>query len=344
MKTIGKICFRIILVLVLLIIFAKIVEFKPSAQELVEVLGDAEIISGDTITVMSWNIGYAGLGSDMDFFMDGGKSSRTSRGRTLKNLDAIVSFITKYSDKLDFILLQEVDREAKRSYGINIYDTIVKHIGLDFKGFYAENFKVFYVPIPLSDPIGEVDAGLATFSRYNPRSATRISYPNSTSFPKSMFDLKRCMLSIAVAMSDDRTLYINNTHNSAYDSDGEARTKELLHIRSYIEEFRYSITAGDWNSTPPDYTPSEAEINDQHFQVHTLSHSDFAENYHYAADISTKSVRYGYEPYLAGSTTTSIIDFAVSSPEVIPLKVECIDLGFENSDHNPVLYSFIVKH
>ncbi len=343
MKFIGRLVFSVIVLFALFLIYAKIVEFTPSDREAIAVAGDAETMRGDTITMLSWNIGYAGLGRDMDFFMDGGQSSRTSRGRTLENLEAIVSLLKSHSKKLDFILLQEVDVDSKRSYGINIYDTIIKSIGMDFKGYYADNFDVFYVPIPLSDPIGGVQGGLATFSRYTPRSATRLAYPNSTSWPQSMFDLKRGMLSLAIAMSEDRTLYVNNTHNSAYDSDGEARTKEMVYIKEYLDGFRYSVTAGDWNSTPPDYIPSQRELSDEHFQVHSLSHGDFNSDFHFTADLDTKSVRYGYEPYKRNSTTTSIIDFALSSADVVPLSVMCLDLGFENSDHNPVFYKFLIK-
>ena len=70
----------------------------------------------DTLTVLSWNIGYAGLGDDMDFFYDGGKRVRDSRRRTLENLRNIVAELRKAD--ADIMLLQEVDCDSHRSYGI----------------------------------------------------------------------------------------------------------------------------------------------------------------------------------------------------------------------------------
>lgn len=43
-------------------------------------------VSLDTVTCTSWNIGYCGLGANMDFFYDGGNQVRTSEEKTEKNL------------------------------------------------------------------------------------------------------------------------------------------------------------------------------------------------------------------------------------------------------------------
>ncbi len=344
LRTIGRIFILCLILFALFLLYAKIVEYTPREFEPVAVFNTPTTLEKDTITILSWNIGYAGLGSDMDFFMDGGESSRTSRGRTLENLSKIIETLKQYAPQLDFIALQEVDIKSKRSYEINEYDTIVKRLGSGFESYYAPNFRVFYVPIPLGDPIGEVDGGLMLISRYTPRSATRLAYPSHVWWPQSMFDLKRAMLSLQVQLPDGKTLYVNNTHNSAYDNDAKGRQAELVFINSYLSGKEYSITLGDWNSTPPGHSLSDGEKNDPHFSVHSLSTSDFESGVHIAADLEQPSVRYGYEPYQRGHTTTSIIDFAVSSPRIRPLRVKCLDLGFENSDHNPVLFTFVIEH
>lgn len=52
-------------------------EFKPSEYEsvAVEKAENAEktVAAGDTLTVLSYNIGYCANDKDHDFFMDGGK-------------------------------------------------------------------------------------------------------------------------------------------------------------------------------------------------------------------------------------------------------------------------------
>ena len=65
------------------ILFLTITEYRPADVEQLEVIseehdgGAADPVSpqlqaGEELTVLSWNIGYAGLGEDEDFFMDGG--------------------------------------------------------------------------------------------------------------------------------------------------------------------------------------------------------------------------------------------------------------------------------
>lgn len=317
-------------------------QYSPSKSEDISILGDERVLDKDTITILSWNIGYAGLGSDMDFFMDGGQSSRTSRGRTEHNLSAIVDFIDSLSHDLDFVFLQEVDLDAKRSYGINEYDTLVSRFGTRFKTFFAPNFDVFYVPIPIGDAIGEVEAGLVTMSRYSPREAKRVSLPGSDNFPRSLFDLKRCMLSIAVPLASGELLWLSNTHNSAYD-DGGQRAEEMDFLGDYLSQRRYFVVAGDWNSNPPTYEPSSAQRADTHFSPMLIKSTDFDSTYHFAADLDSHSARYGYEPYNEATTTRTLIDFGLSSADVEPISVKVIDLGFEHSDHNPVLFRFVIK-
>ena len=93
-----------------------IAEYRPDARETVIYDTAEPVFLPDTLTVLSWNIGYAGLGDDMDFFYDGGKRVRDSRRRTLENLRNIVAELRKAD--ADIMLLQEVDCDSHRSYGI----------------------------------------------------------------------------------------------------------------------------------------------------------------------------------------------------------------------------------
>ncbi|MFI3287224.1 MAG: endonuclease/exonuclease/phosphatase family protein [Rikenellaceae bacterium] len=341
-KAFGYLVAWVVALFLMFLGYAYIKEYSPEDIEGIPVFGDSEVFGGDTISVLSWNVGYCGLGDDMDFFMDGGESSRTSRGRTLENLRTIKDSLLSWAEGLDFILLQEVDRSSKRGYGVNQYDTLMKYLGSEFKGFYAANFRSFYVPIPVGDAIGDVDGGLVILSRSTPSSAQRISYPSVTSWPQSMFDLKRCMLSVSVPLSDTSQLWVVNTHNSAYD-DGGGRTKEISYLRSYLEDKPYSIVAGDWNTVPPSYQLSEAERTDEHFQVQRLEERDLPQGFSVATDLSAHSARYGYEPYNEATTTRTLIDYAIYSPRLRVVSTQYIDLNYKSSDHNPVLFRFVIE-
>lgn len=280
--------------------FMWIDEYKPAPVEVLQKRRWAKRVLYDTVKIVSWNIGYAGLGDDMDFFYDGGRSTRTTKNRTEENLQGIIAFLHEHRDA-DFILLQEVDVNARRSYHINEYERLRKALP-DYHACFTFNYNTLFVPIPLSSPMGRVQSGLALFSLYAPGEVLRYQYPGSFPFPVRLFNLKRAVLSARFPMKGGGDLYINNTHNSAYD-DGEMRRLELGFLDSLMRGRPYTITMGDWNANPP-----------------------------------------GYEPYRAGVTTETLLDFALLSPRIQCLSLRVIDLGYKNSDHNPVVALFRVRH
>ena len=79
-KKILKIALIVLGVVVVLavafVLYLTLAEYKPADVEAVETLsyGDAET-PGSGITLMTWNIGYCGLGANEDFVMDGGAGS-----------------------------------------------------------------------------------------------------------------------------------------------------------------------------------------------------------------------------------------------------------------------------
>lgn len=327
-------------------------EWRPAPVETVYSPPQGEtcdtLNTGDTLRIISWNIGYAGLGDDMDFFYDGGTRMRTTRDRTIENLHGIIDFLKREATakKADIILLQEVDFSSRRSYGINEYDSIRAALPGYF-GWWGINYQSDFVPIPVTNPMGSVKSGIVILTRWKPEEVTRYSYPGGFAFPVRLFNLKRCLLSMEIPVRDStgtvRTLYIDNTHNTAYDT-GHMRSGELKFLNSFLAGKRYAITMGDWNSTPPGYTPSAAAVGDKHFSPLQIQRDDFPADMTFVYDPTTPSVRYGYEPYRAGSTTTTVIDFALCGPGIEPIAFETIDLGFKKSDHNPVAASFVIRH
>lgn len=328
-------------------------EWRPAPVEVLDTTAIADdepvLRRGDTVRIVSWNIGYAGLGDDMDFFYDGGKRMRTSQARTVENLQRILRFLqrrTADSARVDFILLQEVDLDSRRSYGINEYDSLRRALP-GYESWMGLNYVADFVPIPLTDPMGRVKGGVATFSRWRPERVVRYGYPSGFSFPMRLFNLKRCLLSAAIPVQDTATgrfdtLFVNNTHNTAYDT-GDMRSRELAFLRNYLSDKPYSITAGDWNSCPPGYRPSRAALEDAHFRPFPIGQTDFPSDLRFVYDSCTPSVRYDYEPYRAGSTTTTVVDFALCGPEIEGVGCETIDLEFKSSDHNPVVATFVIR-
>lgn len=358
MRRIFRILIRIVGILALgIALFIAVMwarEWRPAPVETVYALPQGEagdtLTVGDTLRIVSWNIGYAGLGDDMDFFYDGGTRMRTSRERTLDNLYGIIDFLKREAASAqgaDIILLQEVDFDSRRSYGINEYDSIRAALPGYF-GWWGLNYVTDFVPIPVTQPMGRVQSGIVILTRWKPEEVTRYSYPGGFAFPVRLFNLKRCLLSAEIPVRDTvaggavRTLYINNTHNTAYDT-GNMRSGELAFLNAFLSGKRYSVTMGDWNCNPPGYEPSRAAVEDKHFSPLQIDRDDFPPQMTFVYDPTTPSVRYGYEPYRPGATTTTVLDFALCGPGIEPVAFETVDLGFKKSDHNPVAATFVIR-
>ena len=127
----------------------------------------------DSLSILCWNIGYGGLGDDMDFFYDGGTQVRTSRERTLANIDGIIAEIRRHSP--DIILLQEVDECSRRTYRINEVEMLQEAFP-DYHIYLAYNYKSFFVPIPVKAPMGRVASGVVLMSRIRQHSQHRLRH------------------------------------------------------------------------------------------------------------------------------------------------------------------------
>ncbi len=238
----------------------------------------------------------------------------------------------------DFIMLQEVDRNSKRSYHINE----TKLIEDQFQGYHSSfgmNYKVDFVPIPVTEPMGKVESGLQTLSKFGPKLVERHSFPGNYSWPVKLFMLDRCFLVNRYQLSKQKDLVIINTHNSAYD-DGSLREQQMAYLSDYLvseyEKGNYVIVGGDWNQTPYGLTP---ELPSHVFDKEDLTfvEKDFpAPDWMWAFDSSLPTNRRVSTPYDPSSSPTTVIDCFLASPNVELTNVKTIDVGFKYSDHQPV--------
>ena len=211
------------------ILYGSLTNYEPESVEAVEIHHPQKLQPETSeFSFFIWNLGYAGLGAQEDFFFDGGKMVRPSKVRAEENLQGILSAISKYSDT-DFILLQEVDKHSKRSYFTNQLEAIANLLPRHAYS-YAINYLVRYIPAPLHRPwdaLGKVDAGLTTYSKYQPVEATRIAFPGEFPFPKRLFWLDRCMLLFRYDLPSGKQMVVINTHNEAYDEGGVIKKQEM---------------------------------------------------------------------------------------------------------------------
>lgn len=332
----------------LFLIFIVVKDFNPPAVLDLTIKNNktVSVTTQNSFSVLSWNIGYCGLGKQMDFFYDGGEKVRSTRKLTLKNLEENLKFI-KSLDSTDFFFFQEVDKKSKRSYFIDqeekINNTLANH-----NSTFASNYKVPFVPMPLLNPMGRVHAGMMTLSRFSPIETKRISYPNIASFPENLFLLDRCLILSRFVLPSGKDLVLINTHNSYYISDSSLRMIELNIMKKIMmeeyEKGNYVVAGGDWNKFPPQFK-ANSTIPPNLFQkdVQSLDEQFLPADWNYAYDKNIPTNRVLKTAYIKGKTKVAVIDFFVVSPNINIDQIQTFDLGFEFADHNPVGLYFTLK-
>ena len=290
----------------------------------------------DSLKIVTWNIGYGGLGGNMDFFYDGGTRIRDTKARSLENLKGILAEMKALD--ADIYLLQEVDECSRRTYRINEL-AMLQAAFPEYHLYFACNYRSFFVPIPLRSPMGKVSSGVVILSRYQAEKVERLAYPSRFPFPVSLFNLKRCLLAATFRLSDGGLLVVGNTHNTAYDTGG-MRDQETDFLASWIDSLQNRgvkvLVGGDWNQYPPAYRPGEDEVANPHFAVAPLQASAFEATGRIVYDSSGKTLRYLDKPYSQSSTLTVTDYFYVSHSFSSSDARLCGNAGFAYSDHRPV--------
>ena len=110
----------------------------------------------------------------------------------------------------------------------------------------------------------------------------------------------------------------------------------------------YVIAGGDWNQYPPDFKPAfsgnkafTGQIGN--FYLMGIESDYMPGEWKWIYDPATPSFRTLIAAYDPATTPTSVCDIFLISPNVESVSVKCHDLGFANSDHNPVIMQVKLK-
>lgn len=344
----GMLALIPLLYAVLVIAASVITEYRPPPRLPVTIkAGDQdEDHLPERFSLVSWNMGYGSLGREMDFFYEGGQMVRPRKDQVFHYLEGIREVLLSL-DHVAVILLQEVDSDSRRSYHTPQAAMISQALP-GFEQVYALNYSSFHVPLPFLSPMGRVRSGLLTLSATAASEALRLSSQKSYSWPKRLFMPQRCILMTRYGTQPDKDLVILHIHNSAYDDAATLRESELALIReTAVREFEngcHVIIGGDWNQNPPGYDTSRIAETYRPFQVSPMDPGFLPAGWQWAFDPSMPTNRKVNMPYVPGETGTTVIDFFALSPNIAIENVSTPDLGFEYSDHHPVLLKVMLLY
>ena len=331
------------------LVIGTIQDFKPAPKLnlTVDQKGGIPTIADSSLSFVTWNVGYGGLGEESDFFFDGGgmlfsggKMVRPDQPIVEKNVAGAEQFVE--TTQSPFFLLQEVDRESKRSYFINQYDRF-RAKRPDYMSTFSVNYRVNRVPLPVFEPwqvYGKVESGLATLSTYQATENTRYQLPGEYPWPTRIFQLDRCASLHRYPTEWGPDLVVINAHLSAFDKGGVLKAQQMTFLKELlIEEYKkgnYVVVGGDWNQLPP-YFPEDAfQPNVPGYDAINIDPDFMPEGWVWAYDTQVPTNRSVRTPYDKEKSFKTLIDFFLLSPNIQLKKVRGINMEFQFADHQPV--------
>lgn len=367
LKMLGIVSLCVVMTVVLVVggyfAFLQITYSRLADMRAVEIKNNvlSRLAIGEEYSISTFNIGFGAYSQSFSFFMDEGemnngtltkgKSAKAESKEEVKNNISEAISLLKNKSKSDFYFFQEVDTDSTRSHYVNQEEMIIDAFS-GYASVFSENAHSKYLFYPLSDPIGKINSGILTLSKYNIDFSIRRSLVIETGMINKLFDLDRCfMVSKLPIYGTNKNLVLINVHLSAYD-DGDIRKQQIealydLMDYEYNKNGNYVIVGGDFNLCLAGEsgifnnemkTPGWCQSLPDGYKAENFAEIGYNINYDLSTSIGT--CRDASIKYTEGINLEVIIDGFMTSANILVAATSTIDGDFKNSDHNPVKMIF----
>lgn len=202
-------------------------------------------------TVVSWNIQYAGARTRR-FFYDGGRAVSVPTDEVLDTCRLLAGALDTLG--ADVALLQEVDRGARRTGGVDELAEIVAHGA--WPAWTVTPYYRAWVPVPAHEPLGRMSLHLATLSRFQLARARRHALaPLREPWHRQQFNLRRAALEGGLPIAGGGELVALNTHLSAFSRGDGTLARQIAQCGALADAASAAghrvLLAGDFNALPP---------------------------------------------------------------------------------------------
>jgi len=300
---------------------------------------DLAVVSGD-ISVMNWNLGYAGLGKDSDFYMDGGQMFYPpSKAAVTTNLSGIKNILK--TNKSDFHIFQEISESDSLTLGVNVLAGVTDVLS-EYDMHYSSDFRTRFIPTKWA-----LRHGLGSFSRVKSKPASLIRLTNEPTKLGGVIQRQYHIVSTEFKHADGTEWVLLNIHLSAFDEAGNIRLKQLGELIEIADKLyqsgKHVIVGGDWNIQISDSEFPTTTKEEFLFWRTKLPKEKILPGWEIVVDHEIPTMRSNERPYIKGENFTSIIDGYMVSPNVEVVSVQTIDTNFEFTDHQPIKARFKAK-
>lgn len=310
--------------------------------------GDVTDVTPDTLTIMTYNIGY----------LSGMTNNRPiARGRAMfeANLEHAAGAVAQA--RPDVLALQEIDVASRRSFYVDQVEELARRGGYA-RAAVAVNWDERYVPFPSAWPpyhFGRMVSSQAIVSRFELSEHRRLVLPSppgaalygtNSWFARLAKRFYIDRLAQVVVVGSDRPIAVINVHLEAWDArTREAQVERLIALFHELRSEHAVIIAGDFNSVMPAARhPSRlapehldrfrADRSLEHLLARTGLRGAMSDSVYATADADT---------YTFSSTDPQLkIDHVLFDPERFEaVGVRVLDVPGPPSDHRPVVARFV---
>lgn len=324
----------LILLLVLYLSLAGCMTLSDKNIPVTQVAASAPVPPASSpLRLMSWNIGYAGLGEESDFKADGGEMLQPpGKAVVEKNLAGIQAVLREEAP--DILMMQEMAGPGFLTRGVDVASGVKAALPA-YSMFFSSDIRTRLLPGFLS-----LRHGLGTFANVGGASTDIIRI---TEEPGTImgFIKRRYHVQVTEFEMDGQPWAVINVHLSAFDEGANTRMAQLREVldlgQSYYQQGKAVAIGGDWNMrlAPTDFAYTADD--EAQFWIHDFPREELRPGWQVVIDPAVPSVRTNEQPYTAGVNYTTIIDGFVVSPNVVVDGVRGVDLGFRITDHQPVI-------
>ncbi len=294
------------------------------------------------VRLVSWNLGYAGLGWESNFVADGGKAwLPRSQTYVRANLAGIQS--TLRSLEADIYLLQEVASPCLVNRQVDVLAG-VKETLAGCQYVYSPDLRTRWIPPPLN-----INVGNALFSSIPMIGCEgRLLTSEAGYYAGVLKTHYRMLVSRFKVIGSSAQLTVVNIHLAAFDEDASTRLQQLREVITFAQheyqQGNFVVVGGDWNLRLVDTNfPHETEERFL-FWLDDFPMTWLATGWHLAADKSVPSVRTLHKKYIARDNYVGVIDGFLLSPNIEIENVNNMDVGFQYSDHQPVVLAMTLRN
>lgn len=291
-------------------------------------------VATETLTVLTWNIGYGALGKDADVIVDGGQSLRAL---SAKNITLATQRVAGRlaGQAADVICLQENANAGFLTRGVGVRAMIDAAL-FDRQNFFWADMKSVLVPRPL-----RLEHGMSVHAKVRVKACTSILFPKDSTYFFAGLTKHYGGLVSRISIGDTgRDWVVFNIHLSAFDPDIDARMGQiedlLRHAQHAYDQGHFVVIAGDWNMRLGRADGAVQTNPNESSPIFDFPQACLPKGWTIGVDGRTPTVRSLSSSYLVGQTHTATIDGFVCSPNVAVTRVSTADLGFEDTDHHPV--------